>query len=200
MSCVAGGLFCTSVSACFEAVTHSVYGCTFALQADAQYWETLRNLSLVWSPQSDLSSQGQSQSQPLSVPLPAYPSVWYAGAAAALPHSSHMPTVSIFNQWELGVFPQGGSQAESGDFGSFCAFRPLLLQLDPLQVQLAAIVGFIAVLTVIQPVHCSRQSWFLCVCHSSSCFPFLLFSLLILVPCPLVLCLACVRDLCFCLH
>ena len=92
------------LTAVYEAVTHRVYGRTFALQADARYWETLRNLSMVWSPQTDPSPQSQPSYQSISGPLPAYPAGSYAGAAAPLPHSTHMPAAPIFNQRTHGAF------------------------------------------------------------------------------------------------
>jgi hypothetical protein len=101
------------LTAVYEAVTHRVYGRTFALQADARYWETLRNLSMVWSPQTDPSPQSQSPSQPLSEPLPAFPAGSYGEAAAALPHSTHMPAAPIFNQWTHGAFPPSGETQSS---------------------------------------------------------------------------------------
>ena len=61
------------LTAVYEAITHRVYGRTSPLQSQAQYWETLSSLSLLWSPPSQPSSQppaapGPSQSMPLVAP------------------------------------------------------------------------------------------------------------------------------------
>jgi hypothetical protein len=57
----------------YEAITHRGYGRASSSQSQAQYWETLSSLSLLWSPQSPPSSQppaaqGPSPSLPLAAP------------------------------------------------------------------------------------------------------------------------------------
>jgi hypothetical protein len=87
------------LTAVYEAITHRVYGRTSPLQSQAQYWETLSSLSLLWSPPSPPSSQppaasGPSQSLPLVAPPIALRTAFYPGAVAALPTLSHLPPVT----------------------------------------------------------------------------------------------------------
>ena len=87
------------LTAVYEAITHRVYGRTSPLQSQAQYWETLSSLSLLWSPTSPPSSQppaapGPSQSVPLVAPPIALHTAFYPGAVAALPTLSHLPPVT----------------------------------------------------------------------------------------------------------
>ncbi len=74
------------LTAVYEAMTHRVYGKSFPLRFDSQYWETLGTLSAVCGPQPDpwppCHSQGLS-----FVSLPANAS--YAAVVAALPNSVH---------------------------------------------------------------------------------------------------------------
>jgi hypothetical protein len=84
------------LTAVYEAVTHRVFGRTFPLQADAQYWATLSQLSTVWSSNSVPLSQDSTMSSSASVPAhqaaPGRPFPSYAGVVAALP----MPLSSVF--------------------------------------------------------------------------------------------------------
>jgi hypothetical protein len=101
------------LTAVYEAITRRVYGRTSPLQSQAQYWETLSSLSLLWSPPSPPSSlppgaPGPSQSLPSVAPPIAlgtafYSSTtrslllrtaFYSGAVAALPALSHLPPVT----------------------------------------------------------------------------------------------------------
>ncbi len=72
---------------------------SYPLQSQAQYWETLSSLSLLWSPPSPPSSQPPaaprpSQSMPLDAPPIALHTAFYPGAVAALATLSHLPPVT----------------------------------------------------------------------------------------------------------
>ena len=84
------------LTAVYEAVTHRVYGRTFALQADAEYWVTLHNLSMVWSPQTDPLTQSQPQSQPLSARVSCRFICWSSSSPETFhPHASGHMALSL---------------------------------------------------------------------------------------------------------
>jgi hypothetical protein len=66
--------------------SHTVYGHTFLLQADANYWAVLDQLSSFWTPSSQLLSQDTFSSSSHSAPLPSCfpPLASYAAAVAGL--------------------------------------------------------------------------------------------------------------------
>ncbi len=64
------------LTAVYEALTHRVYGHTFHIQADMRYWTSLSDLSSdltsVWTPSSQLSSQESSATSSQFPPLPSH--------------------------------------------------------------------------------------------------------------------------------
>ena len=111
------------LTAVYEAVTHRVYGRTFALQADAEYWVTLHNLSMVWSPQTDPLTQSQPQSQPLSARVSCRFICWSSSSPETFhPHASGHMALSLRKvaKQNLGVIQPEATSAQPSSAGGDC--------------------------------------------------------------------------------
>ena len=78
------------LTAVYEAVTHRVYGRTFPLKNDPQYWDALSSLSAVASAQ-DSSQVSHAVPQPTQVLVPQS----YAAVVASLPRQAPLGTARL---------------------------------------------------------------------------------------------------------